>query len=224
MTEQKTRENRLRGTAKRQGLELRRNPRRDPRAVDYGSYVLANPVTGTIVADFGWEVPGWRKPGNSHLDDVEDYLTSTQGTPAELPEHDSGDGPQSATSDEVQRNFGRFLADAQRGVHTDILHEVRVVIGEEELDEDTDLVATLVPIEWHEQVVRLLMDLRRAEAGWDTIERLREVAALAGELLPPAADSEHLAEYEDELQAYVRGATEAAGIVPLPPSDPDQGK
>lgn len=74
MTDEKTRENRLRRMAKRQGLELRRNPRRDPRAVDFGSYMLVNPDTEMVVADFGWDKPGWDKPGNTHLDDVEDYL------------------------------------------------------------------------------------------------------------------------------------------------------
>lgn len=71
----KIREDRLRRMAARQGLKLVKNPRRDPRATDYGSYMLVNPETSWVVADFGWDRPGWDKPGNSHLDDVEDYLT-----------------------------------------------------------------------------------------------------------------------------------------------------
>jgi hypothetical protein len=70
----KARENRLRAMARRQGFRLVKNPRRDARATDYGSYMLVNPDTEAVVADFGWDCPGWNKPGNSHLDDVEDFL------------------------------------------------------------------------------------------------------------------------------------------------------
>ena len=84
---EKIREDRLRRMASRQGLHLVKNPRRDARASDYGSYMLVkanNPEE--LVADFGWAYPGWNKPGNSHLDDVEDYLTSPSSSPA--PEKD----------------------------------------------------------------------------------------------------------------------------------------
>lgn len=73
----KVREDRLRRMARRQGLELRKNPRRDTRAADYGTYMLVNPDNDRVVADFGWDKPGWDKPGNSRLDDVEDYLTQS---------------------------------------------------------------------------------------------------------------------------------------------------
>ena len=72
---QKARENRLRAMARRQGLRLVKNPRRDPRAIDYGSYMLVNPDTEWMVADFGWDHVG-RPDGDSWLDDIEAYLTS----------------------------------------------------------------------------------------------------------------------------------------------------
>jgi hypothetical protein len=66
--EDKIRENRLRRMAKRQGLELRASGRRDPRALDYGKYVLVNAERNVIVG-----VASGRS--NFTLDDVENYLT-----------------------------------------------------------------------------------------------------------------------------------------------------
>jgi hypothetical protein len=58
-TEGKARENRLRRAAGRQGYRLAKNPRRDPRAVGFGSYQITDPRTGAVVATFGWdERPG----------------------------------------------------------------------------------------------------------------------------------------------------------------------
>ncbi|WP_200213399.1 hypothetical protein [Micromonospora coerulea] len=45
MTDDKVRENRLRRMAERQGLTLTKSRRRDPRAVDYGKYWLADANT-----------------------------------------------------------------------------------------------------------------------------------------------------------------------------------
>jgi hypothetical protein len=61
-TTEKVRENRLRRMADRQGLALRKSPRRDPRALDYGVYRL---VAGKnrVVAE------------SKDLDAIEDYLT-----------------------------------------------------------------------------------------------------------------------------------------------------
>ncbi len=42
-------ENRLRRVAQRQGLELRKSRRRDPRAYDYGRYWVHDPVRNFIV-------------------------------------------------------------------------------------------------------------------------------------------------------------------------------
>jgi hypothetical protein len=66
----KVRENRLRRMADRQGLLLRRARRRDPRALDYGRYVLVDAQTNFVVAGTGalgrYEFT---------LDDVETFLT-----------------------------------------------------------------------------------------------------------------------------------------------------
>lgn len=49
----KIRENRLRRMANRQQLALVKCPRRDPRAFNYGTYMIVNPFTQTIVAKQG---------------------------------------------------------------------------------------------------------------------------------------------------------------------------
>jgi hypothetical protein len=49
--QQKVHENRLREKAKRQGLELGKSRRRDPDALDYGTYKLVEADTGEVVAD-----------------------------------------------------------------------------------------------------------------------------------------------------------------------------
>jgi hypothetical protein len=70
MAEEKVRENRMRRMAERQGLELRKSRRRDPRALDYGTYALVNPRENVVVAGVG---------GTGRyeftLDDVEAFLT-----------------------------------------------------------------------------------------------------------------------------------------------------
>lgn len=48
-TDQKVRENRLRRMASRQGLQLLKSRRRDPRALDYGTYWLVD-ASGVEVA------------------------------------------------------------------------------------------------------------------------------------------------------------------------------
>ena len=66
----KVRENRLRRMADRQALRLQKSGRRDPRAIDYGTYMLIDPITNTVVA--GASATG--RPEFS-LDDVEAWLT-----------------------------------------------------------------------------------------------------------------------------------------------------
>jgi len=61
MTVEKVREIRLRRAADRQGLRLSRSRRRDPMALDYGTYTLTD-TAGTIVA------------GPMPIDEVEVYL------------------------------------------------------------------------------------------------------------------------------------------------------
>jgi hypothetical protein len=47
---EKVRENRLRRMAERQGLLLRKSRRRDPRALDYGTYMLIDLHTNALVS------------------------------------------------------------------------------------------------------------------------------------------------------------------------------
>ena len=73
-TDEKVRENRLRRMAERQGLELRKSRRRDPRAIDYGTYMLVNAeINGVVAGAAGTGGP------NFTLDDVETYLTRAVG-------------------------------------------------------------------------------------------------------------------------------------------------
>lgn len=65
-TNDKVRENRLRRSAARQGLTLTRSRRRDPRAVDFGRYWLAN-GDGEIQCD----------PEGLTIDQVEEKLLGT---------------------------------------------------------------------------------------------------------------------------------------------------
>jgi hypothetical protein len=64
-TSQKTREDRLRRQAYRQGLILRKSRRRDPRATDYGTYTLTNMHNNNL------EYGGYGFVG---LDEIESYL------------------------------------------------------------------------------------------------------------------------------------------------------
>lgn len=63
--DEKVRENRARRAAERQGLLLKKSRRRDPRAIDYGTFVLVDASTNALVA-------GERL----NIEDVEKYLTS----------------------------------------------------------------------------------------------------------------------------------------------------
>jgi len=64
---EKVRENRLRRMAERQGLRLEKSRRRDPRALDYGTYCLWDEAAHTqvVVTDHWLRLT---------LDDVERYL------------------------------------------------------------------------------------------------------------------------------------------------------
>jgi hypothetical protein len=65
--EEKSRENRSRRMAERQGLTIRKSRRRDPRAVDFGKYWVYEAATDVLVAG-----------GTSglDLDGVENWLTT----------------------------------------------------------------------------------------------------------------------------------------------------
>lgn len=66
---EKVRELRLRRMAERQGLALHKSRRRDPRAIDFGGWMIVDMSTNSIVAG---------ELGTGHamdLDQIEEYLT-----------------------------------------------------------------------------------------------------------------------------------------------------
>lgn len=69
-TEEKIRENRLRRRAQRQGFRLMKSRRRDPQALDYGTYMLVDASTSGVVASAGNNGFGL------DLDGVEEWLES----------------------------------------------------------------------------------------------------------------------------------------------------
>lgn len=73
-TTEKTRETRLRRMADRQGLRLLKSRTRDPRAIDYGAYMLVDIAIGGAV--FGTGALG---RADATLDDIEEYLTQPGG-------------------------------------------------------------------------------------------------------------------------------------------------
>lgn len=70
---EKVRENRLRRKAGRQGLQLLKSRRRDPDAMDYGCYALADVSTNGAV--FGFGTFGFE----ASLDDIEAFLSPDGG-------------------------------------------------------------------------------------------------------------------------------------------------
>lgn len=69
MTAEKVQENRLRRAAERQGLRLRKSRRRDPRALDFGTYMLVDYATNSVTA------AGHESGYGLTLDDVERELS-----------------------------------------------------------------------------------------------------------------------------------------------------
>jgi len=69
---EKVRENRLRRAAERQGLRLEKSRRRDPNALDYGTYQLIHTYTRAVVHDAGRD---HQQGFGLSLDDVEEFLT-----------------------------------------------------------------------------------------------------------------------------------------------------
>jgi hypothetical protein len=87
MNAEKTRENRLRRMARRQGLDLQKSRRRDPRALDFGGYQFIDrgsnsPVLGEL-AGAGF---------SASLDDIEAFLLRPRADrhPAHLVSNDKG--------------------------------------------------------------------------------------------------------------------------------------
>lgn len=71
MTDAKVRENRLRRMAERQGYQLMKSRRRDPRAADFGRFYILDPTTNGLVigGQFG-----------AHIDDVDAFLNGATAT------------------------------------------------------------------------------------------------------------------------------------------------
>ena len=74
-TKEKVRENRLRRMADRQGLHIVKSRRRDPRALDFGGYMIVDTQGNWVVAG------GSPWVFSLDLDAVEDYLTSSPTEP-----------------------------------------------------------------------------------------------------------------------------------------------
>ena len=69
MTEEKVRENRIRRMAQRQGYELKKSRRRDPKARGFGGYMLWD------VEKNLWVVGYTPHPYSADIDEVEAFLT-----------------------------------------------------------------------------------------------------------------------------------------------------
>ena len=70
---EKTRESRLRRKAERKGLILRKSPRRDPDALDFGLYMLADPSTNCPLTP---ALESMRSPYGVDLDEIEARLNA----------------------------------------------------------------------------------------------------------------------------------------------------
>jgi hypothetical protein len=75
--EEKVRENRLRRMAKRQGYLLVKSRRRDPRAIDFGLYVLVGDTRGNRVGRYGGQaaISAFANGKGMTLDEIEKSLT-----------------------------------------------------------------------------------------------------------------------------------------------------
>lgn len=72
---EKVREVRLRRAAKRQGLRLVRSRRRDPRAIDYGLYVLVDDSRGNRLPGAQAPISAFEKGQGMTLDQIEQELS-----------------------------------------------------------------------------------------------------------------------------------------------------
>lgn len=69
MTEtDKVKENRLRRVAARRGMRLEKSKRRDPKAIDFGGYMLIDAATNSVVTG------GSPYAYSASLDDIDEYL------------------------------------------------------------------------------------------------------------------------------------------------------
>jgi len=79
MNEDKIRENRMRRMAERQGFTLQKSRRRDPRALDYGTYQIIEPRRNVVATFLEGDEFGLT------LDDVEEWLTTDKDKRATSP-------------------------------------------------------------------------------------------------------------------------------------------
>lgn len=70
MTDEKVRENRLRRMLQRRGLSLLKSKRRDPKAIDFGCYIIVDASTSAVVAGSDDS----QRPYSLTIDDVEGWL------------------------------------------------------------------------------------------------------------------------------------------------------
>ena len=115
---------------------------------------------------------------------------------------------QSKTSEEARRDFRRLLTDTQRGIHTEITRY-------------NEGVAAVVPVEWMDEMIRILRDLRQVEAGWDIyvpVERLREIAKAAAAILPATLDDEHAGDLDEQMDEYVAALKAASRTLATHPT------
>jgi hypothetical protein len=69
---EKTRENRLRRLAARQGLAIRKSRSRTPQSIEYGGYMIINPYRNSV------EAGGHPHSFAMGLDDIEEYLVTAE--------------------------------------------------------------------------------------------------------------------------------------------------
>jgi len=86
MTAEKIRENKLRRMATRQGYALTKSRRRDPRAYDYGGYMIVDPNTNSVVAG------GSPLAFCLDIDQVEAWLTDDEEEAASMADMRQRDG------------------------------------------------------------------------------------------------------------------------------------
>lgn len=64
----KVKENRLRRIAERRGMKIEKSRRRDPKAIDFGGYMLIDVSTNAVITG------GSPYPYSASIEDVEEYL------------------------------------------------------------------------------------------------------------------------------------------------------
>jgi hypothetical protein len=73
----KVRENRLRRAVERRGFQLQKRRRRDPRAWDYGTYQIVDPILNAVV----WADWATGQGYGLTLEDVEEWLAGDTPKP-----------------------------------------------------------------------------------------------------------------------------------------------